>query len=242
MTNNPIFGAKQAFMGLKLLFQPGMKRYLIVPLLVNLLVFSLVGWLGYTQFDGLLDRFLPESSWLHYFRWILWPIFALSFILVIFYTFTIIANLLAAPFNSMLAAKTEELLTGVRPAEVPGSIATAVLPALLSEVRKLTYFLLRAIPLLLLFFIPGVNILAPFLWLAFGAWFLSLEYMDYPMGNQGLGFREQLSRLKTMRFAALGFGAGVTLLMLIPVLNLAAMPVAVAGAASLWCRSRGNEG
>ena len=245
MSNNPFSGFKQAFIGIRLLFRPGLKRYLMVPLAVNLLVFSLVAWLGFTQFEGALERWLPDTSWLYYFRWILWPLFTLAFLMLVFYTFTVIANLLAAPFNSLLAARTEELLTGSPPPETPGSIAAAIAPALLSEIRKLIYFLLRAIPLLLLFLIPGINVLAPFLWLAFSAWFLSLEYMDYPLGNQGMGFKEQHRRMKQGRLTALGFGGGVMLLMLIPGINLAAMPAAVAGATSLWCRNReglaGNE-
>ncbi len=238
MNKNPFAGAGYVLQGLKLLFRPGLKRYLIIPVLINILVFSLVGWLGYSQFAQFLDRFLPSSSWLHYFRWLLWPLVALSFLLIVFYTFTAIANLLAAPFNGMLAEKVEYSLTGKSPPNPYPSITAAVLPALFSEFRKLLYFLLRALPLLLLFLIPGLQIAAPFLWLAFSAWYLSLEYMDYPMGNHGLGFKDQLRQLKKSRLTALGFGAGVTLLMMIPILNFAAMPAAVAGATALWCRQR----
>ena len=92
------------------------------------------------------------------------------------------------------------------------------------------YFALRAVPLLILFLIPGLNLLAPLLWLAFSAWFLALEYADFPMANHGLGFKEQHRRLKQQRLTSLGFGAGATLLTLIPVLNFVAVPAAVAGA------------
>ena len=235
MNNNPALGAGYLLQGLRLLLRPGLKRYLIVPLLINILVFSLIGWIGFGQFEGVLDRFLPESSWLHYFRWLLWPLFALAFLLIMFYGFTVIANLLAAPFNGRLAEKVEQALTGNKPPEAAGSIAAAVLPAMASEVRKILYFLVRAIPMLLLFLIPGLQIIAPFLWLAFSAWFLSLEYMDYPMGNHGLDFRAQLGALKKNRLTALGFGGGLTLLMMIPVLNFAAMPAALAGATAMWC-------
>ena len=81
-----------------------------------------------------------------------------------------------------------------------------ILPSLLSEGRKTIYFLLRALPLLILFLIPGVNLVAPFLWMAFSAWFLALEYGDYPMANHGLLFKEQHRRLKQARFTALDKG------------------------------------
>ncbi len=110
--------------------------------------------------------------------------------------------------------------------------------ALKSEARKISYFLLRAVPLLLLFLIPGINIVAPFLWLAFSAWFLTLEYADYPMSNHGYSFNWQLQRMKRRRMTALGFGGGLTLLMMIPLLNFLAMPAAVIGATRLWCEQK----
>ncbi|MCP3868092.1 MAG: sulfate transporter CysZ [Gammaproteobacteria bacterium] len=238
MANNPLTGIGYVLQGLKLIFQPGLKRYLIVPLLVNILVFTVVGWIGYSQFDVLLDRFLPADSWLSYLSWILWPLFAITLILITFYTFTVFANLLAAPFNGKLAEKVEELLTGSLPDGTSGSIAADVLPSILSELRKIAYFLLRAIPLLLLFLIPVLNVAAPFLWIAFSAWFLSLEYVDYPMGNHGFKFNTLKASMKKIRLTALGFGGGVTLLMLIPVVNFLAMPAAVAGATALWCNQK----
>ncbi len=238
MRNNPLYGATQVLTGLRLLLRPGLKRYLVLPLLINVLVFGAIGWAGYALFGQALERFLPESSWLYYFRWILWPLFALSFLMIVFYTFTVVANLLAAPFNSRLSARVEELLTGQAPPEGGGGIAAEIVPAITMELRKLLYFLLRAIPLLVLFLIPVVNLAAPFLWFAFSAWFLTVQYMDYPMGNHGLRFREQFAELRKARLTALGFGAALTLLMMVPLLNFTAMPAAVAGATALWCDRR----
>ncbi|OOZ35891.1 sulfate transporter CysZ [Solemya velesiana gill symbiont] len=238
MNNNPIAGFNFLLEGLKLLLKPGLKRYLIVPLITNILIFTLIGWIGYTQFEAIQDWMLPESSWLNYLRWILWPLFALAALLITFYTFTVVANLIAAPFNSILAERVELLLTGQKANDGNGSLFAAIGPAILSELRKLGYFLLRAIPLLILFVIPGINVIAPFLWLLFSAWFLALEYADYPMGNHGLSFPVQHKRMKKLRLTALGFGGGITLFMMIPLLNLAIMPAAVAGATVMWCKKR----
>lgn len=235
MKNNPFTGMNYLLRGLKMLLLPGLKRYLMVPITVNVVVFSLIAWVGYQQFASLLQQFLPESGWLHYLRWVLWPLFALAFLLIVFYTFTAIANLIAAPFNGILAARVERELTGRAPPEPPGKLLSQILPSLLSELRKLIYFLIRAVPLLILFLIPVAQLAAPLLWLMFGAWFLALEYLDYPMGNHGLDFKQQLTQLRSMRLTTLGFGAALVVLMLIPGLNLVAMPAAVAGSTILWC-------
>jgi CysZ protein len=237
MVNNPLSGAGYLLRGLNLITRPGLRRFVLIPLLINILIFSLLIWLGVDQFEALMDRFLPaDDSWLAWLRWLLWPLFAIALVLVVFYTFTVIANLLAAPFNGLLAEQVERHLGGETLEQSGGfkQLAKDVLPALASEVRKMGYFLLRAIPLLILFLIPGLNIAAPFLWLLFSAWFLALEYGDYPMANHGLLFKEQHQRLRRDRFTALAFGGGLTLMMMVPILNFVAMPAAVAGATVFW--------
>lgn len=234
MTNNPLTGAQYLLRGLQLIMRPGLRRFVLIPILINIIIFSLLTWLGVSQFESFMDYLLPEDSWLAYIRWLLWPLFVLALLLVIIYTFTTLANLIGGPFNGLLAEQVERVLSGQEPEQNTGSVWKEILPALLSELRKLGYFLLRAVPLLLLFIIPVVNVAAPFIWLAFNAWFLALEYADYPMGNHGLKFPEQHARLKRVRLTSLGFGGGATLLTMIPVLNFIAMPAAVAGATVLW--------
>ncbi|MEW8028058.1 MAG: sulfate transporter CysZ [Candidatus Thiodiazotropha sp.] len=237
MINNPLTGASYLLRGLALLTKPGLRPFVLIPLTINIIVFSLLIWLGVDQFGQLMDRFLPsDESWLAWLRWLLWPLFAITLLLIIFDTFTVIANLIASPFNGLLAEKVELHLGGKIPNQPTGTkqIVKDVVPSIMSELRKLLYFLLRAIPLLILFLIPGLNIVAPFLWMAFSAWFLAVEYADYPMANHNLVFKQQHMRLKQARYSSLTFGAGLTLMMMIPVLNFIAMPAAVAGATLFW--------
>jgi CysZ protein len=234
MPNNPLTGANYLIQGFNLIMRPGLRRFVLIPLLVNTIIFSLLAWFGITQFEELINWLLPEESWLAFLRWLLWPLFALTMVLVIVYSFTVLANLIAAPFNSQLAEQVELMLSGSTPEQATGSVMKNLIPTLKSELGKLGYFLIRAIPLLILFAIPGINIIAPFLWLLFNAWFLALEYADYPMANHNLDFKAQHASLKATRLTSLGFGGGATLLMMIPVINFLAMPAAVAGATVYW--------
>jgi CysZ protein len=68
----------------------------------------------------------------------------------------------------------------------------------------------------------------------FGSWLLSLEYLDYPMGNHELEFSQQKRVLGARKGLALGFGGATMVLTSIPLLNFIVMPVAVAGATALW--------
>ena len=103
-----------------------------------------------------------------------------------------------------------------------------------SQLGKLAYILLWSIALILFSLIPLLNFAAPILWVIFGSWLLSLEYLDYPMGNHELVFSRQKQLLGQRKGLALGFGGATMVLTSIPFLNFIVMPVAVAGATVLW--------
>jgi CysZ protein len=102
------------------------------------------------------------------------------------------------------------------------------------ELRKLWYVVTRSLPVLLLFLIPGVNLAAPVVWFLVGSWLLAFEYLDYPFAETGTRFADQRRLLRRDLLTTVSFGAGVSALMVIPGLNLAAIPASVAGACLLW--------
>lgn len=237
-----LHGARYFFTGLRLLTRPGLKRFVAIPLIINVSIFAIVLRFGLQWFDQYLDKLLPD--WLSWAEFILWPLFALSFFLLIFYLFALLMNLFAAPFNGILAEKVEQYLHGQTVAssnvsftqllkEIPRSIG--------NEISKLVYFLLRSIPLLLLFLIPGVNVAAPILWFLFSAWMLSLEYLDYPASNHGIQFKTTRELARQRRAHSIGFGVAVTGFTMIPLLNFIVMPAAVAGATAWYVDSLANE-
>ena len=236
MDSNPISGAGYLLQGLRLITRPGIKRFVAVPLLVNILVFSAAIHVGIRQFEGLMalmDSRLP--NWLSWLDWILWPLFILLLAVVVFQVFGVLANLIASPFNGLLAEKVELMLTG-RPLDQDHDYARMLAelgPTLVDELRKLLYALFWSIPFLLLLFIPVVG---PILWFLFTAWTLAVQYSDYPMGNHGLKFKEMRRRLRDRRALSLGFGAAAAVFGMIPVVNFLLMPSAVAGATAMWVR------
>lgn len=222
------------FQGLALILRPGLRRFVVIPLTLNLVVFVALAAIGAHYFEAVMDHWLPAQTWLAFLRWPLWILFAAAYVIVLFYGFTTLANLIASPFNALLAARVEETLTGNPPPAGDESLWQAVGPAIAGELGKLAYLVTRALPLLLLLFVPAVNVFASIAWLAFGFWFLAIEYADYPMGNHALRPAEQRAKLRRKRWKSLAFGAGTTTLMLIPVIQFAAMPAAVAGATRFW--------
>lgn len=224
--------------GLRIIFRPGFRRYVAVPLILNIVVFWALAWVGTVYFGDFMGHYLPENSWWSFLRPLAWVVFALAYAMVLFYGFTVLANLIASPFNGILAAKIEESLTGERPLGAEMSLMASIWPAVSAELSKLAYMASRMIPLLILLLvsalIPGLNLIVSALWLLAGFWFLTVEYGDYPMANHDMPPKQQRQLLKRRRFKSLAFGAGVSGMMLF--LGFVAMPAAVAGATIYWAR------
>lgn len=237
MLAQPFTGASYFIQGFVMLLKPGIRGFVIIPMLINLLIFSLLIWLGIYQFDILLEYIMSNlPEWLQWLDWLLWPLFLIAFLLVGF-TFSLhLALLVAAPFNGALSEAVERELdpSTVLPETSWGEIAKGVGPAIISEAGKFGYFVARAVPLTALFFIPGLNILAPAIWIIFGAWMLALEYSDYPLSNHGLLFKHSKEVVKEKRLVAFGFGGASLFCTVIPLLNFFAMPAAVAGATIMY--------
>ncbi|WP_262966265.1 sulfate transporter CysZ [Methylobacter psychrophilus] len=222
--NNPALAVSYLFKGLKLLTSPQLRTFILIPVLINIVLYSVALTLGYYYIADLINQFIP--GWLQWLSWFLWPLFFISFFIAGFFTFTVLANLLAAPFYGKLSAKTLALITGqaIVIDEQP------LIKVILAEVKRAGYLLSRALPLVIVSFIPGLNVIAPFLWVLFGAWGMALEYLAYPLENAGVLFSDQKQLVKSIRLGALSFGGIAAMGLTIPVLNIIVAPAAVIGA------------
>ena len=205
--DNLLKGAGYLLKGFKLMNQDGIRRFAYLPMAINALLFSVAIWFGYSQFDLWLNSLMPSwlPDWLmSAVMWLIMPIFTALVGIIVFFSFSILANFLASPFNGPLAEAVER------------------------------YFLLWIIPLFIFSWIPVVNIVAPVLWFLFSGWMLTMEYHDYPMGNHQLKFPEQRDKLKNQRGLTLGFGLATLAVTMIPIVNFIVIPAAVSGATALY--------
>jgi CysZ protein len=234
----PLTGASYLLHGIRLILRPGLRRFAAAPFLISALAFAaLVIWAAHSleHWLGQLAQWLP--GWLEWLTWLAWPLFAASAVLLLVFAFSLVVNLIAAPFNALLAQAVLRDLNGENGRETsPAASAWRLAEEVANEVRKLWYIGWRAMVLLGLFLLPGVQLFAPLLWTGFSAWAVAFEYLDYPMSEEGLRLNKELDMLRQRRWLVMGFGVAVLGLTLVPVANFLVVPAAVAGGTALWVK------
>ena len=236
-------GALYFVRGFAIVTRPGIRIYVVAPLLINVVLFTALLFFGASWLVDFARNMLP--GWLDFLAWLLVPTFVAAALMAGFYTFNLVANFIAAPFNGLLAAAVERHLTGRSPPCAEGGWRTffgEFAATLVAEVRKLVYVAVRSLPPLVLFVVPGINVVAPFVWMVVGAWMLVVTYVDYSMANHGIGFDELRARMGERRLLGLGFGGAVMAALAVPVLNFLVIPCAVAGATAMWVEQLQGDG
>ncbi|SEL83582.1 CysZ protein [Colwellia chukchiensis] len=227
-------GAGYFIKGFELIRTPGIRRFVFIPLTVNLLLFSFAFYYLFIQLEHYMHLF---EDWLgNSFAWlssVVWPL-AIIFILIIFsFIFSSVANWLAAPFNGLLSEKIEALLLK-QPLDNGGALDVIKdTPRTLSrEFSKLTYYLPRAVGFFLLYWI--LPVIGQVLWFLFLAWMMAVQYKDYPFDNHKISFIQMRNALKQRQGLSYSFGISTAIFSMIPIINLIVMPVAICGATALW--------
>jgi len=239
MKGNVVTGAGYFFRGLSMLTDPGLRAFVILPLLANILLFGALGFAAYGYFQALvmsIEDTLPD--WLSFLTWLIAPVLWLTGGLLTGYASTLLVLLITSPFHALLAEKVEERITGQQVPALEG-IGAAIMEiprGIGRELRKLLYYLPMALGVLVISFIPGLQALSPFFWFILGAWMMSLQFIDYPMDNHRLPFNDVKEACASRRLSSLGFGAVVAFVASVPLLNFIVIPAAVIGATLMWCQ------
>ncbi|MDP3269517.1 MAG: sulfate transporter CysZ, partial [Legionella sp.] len=152
---------------------------------------------------------------------------------VFFLMFTVMFNIVASPFNGLLAEKTQKLLYN---SSIPSlSFAQIALRSIKRQGQFLGYFLPRLVIIGILFFIPFIHPIYPIIWFVFAAWMLGMQYQDFAMDNNLISFAEMREKIKNNKMQSLGFGSLINIISFIPLLNILTMPAAVIGSVIMYC-------
>jgi CysZ protein len=161
---------------------------------------------------------------------------------LVFFTFTVIGNLIASPFNDLLSERTEQALSGETNDEVfsIGRFLSDAWRTVLMEAKKMSIFVAVMLLILPLNLVPGVgNGVYTVLAVCLTLFFLSFEYLGFVMVRKHKFFSEQKSYIFARKFLMLGFSCGVMALLAIPFFQMLCIPLAVIGVTRLWVEETG---
>jgi CysZ protein len=229
--------------GFKLLWHRRIRWLVIIPLIINIVLFSTLTWLAGIWVGDWLDWLTASvPEWLQWLAWLIWLLFALLVVVVYAFTFTIVANLIGSPFYGIIAERVISMQRG-ECGQTTGTLTSLIATArdsFFRELQILAYMLPRTVAVLLVTivvsFIPVINILAPLIAGSWAAWSLAIQYFDYPADSDQVTFREMRKMAAKQRWLSLGFGFSALGAAAVPVVNLLLLPATVIGGTLLWCR------
>ncbi len=224
---------------------PRLWAYCLAPVGINLVLFALFSWFSYTRFEQWLRPLLPtgEGWWWAAAFYLLAVVAVLILLVVEVFLFAVVGQLVAAPFLELLSRRAEALggPAGLAPwAET--SLWQDALRLGGQALKRLALYLGLMIPLGLINLLPVVgNLLYAGLTFVMTCFFLALSFLDLPLDRRGLSFKAKLDYLRGLGLTGLAFGAAVFALGLVPLLNLALLPLAAVGATLLYLERPGTS-
>lgn len=106
-------GFSYFFYGVRLALTPGIRRFVILPLLANVILVGGAMYYLFSHLDSCITQWMGQlPSFLAWLSYVLWPLLILTILATFSYFFSTLANFIASPFNGLLAEKVEMHLSG----------------------------------------------------------------------------------------------------------------------------------
>jgi CysZ protein len=227
-----------------LLTNPRLWRYILVPILVNIVV-------GITVYAGLLlvgfraiDSFVAgQEGWAALVSLLLRVLLVVGLLIGTGFVLVRLGVVLGSPWYSKLSNQLELLRSGQPLPEEGGDWRTNLRIALRDlgralsfELKKLLLFLPLGLLLLLINFVPGAGqVISVIGGVLLGAMISCLDFFDSPLERRLLRFRQKLGFIRRTMPASLGFGLACFGLVSIPFVNLLSIPLCVAAGTLFFC-------
>lgn len=219
---------------------PGLLSYVAIPTAINTLLYSLFLWYTSTRIHSWIESLVyrgEEWYWAVLF-YVALVVAALLVLVLVVYTFTIVGSLILSPFNDLLSEKVDTIYSGGtadEPFQLKG-LFKDMARSVKAEIGRIAIYLTGLVLLLALNLFPpiGTAIYGVAITL-FTMYFIGWEYFDYSLERHKFPFGRKLKANMRNSLTLITFGAGASLSLMIPLLNLAAIPVCVTGATLLFC-------
>ena len=234
MIKNIFSGIRAYFGTLKLISQLKLWQYFIIPIVISILTAIIIGFTAYGLSDN-IGRFLAKIwvwDWGKETFMTISSFIGAIFLLVIgliLYKHIILA--LSAPFMSPVSEKIEIHINGsLRSNHRKTTFQEQLWRGIRINIRNLGKELLITLPILLLKFIPVVNIFSTILLFLVQAYYAGFGNMDYTL-ERHFNYKESVNFVSKNKGVSIGNGIVFMLCLLIPVLGIIiVLPLSVTAA------------
>jgi CysZ protein len=213
------------------------KLFLLSALCAVVTLVSLIGLivLLWRYTPGLINTFFARpEAWYAQALWYL--VLILTFVVLLVVGANTVPSLLLAPLQDPISETTEELCGDFQ--SPPFSFPTFLRGLVTGIAHTLTRVFFLVLGLALLFPLNWIPVLGTVLWTIlaslWGMTWMAGEHLAAPMTRHLYPFAEVRRMLRERRALCLGFGAGVYLLLWVPVINSFFLPVAIVGGTLLY--------
>ena len=253
--NDFLLGIRTYFDAHKLISKNNLWGYVLLPGLINLVLFSITIWIGW-EYSKKLTSWLMEiigieaiaiASWgfiktvVHYLFLLLFRLMSFLFYMFI-YKYVVL--IIMAPVLAILSEKTDEIISGNRYPFKLGQFLKDVLRGIIIALRNLGIELFLIIVLFFTSFIPVIGLLSPLLIIIVECYFYGFSMIDYSNERQKLTVRQSTAFIGGHKGVAIANGAMFYLLWLVPLFGLMVAPsygVVAAAIAADKIRNRQKE-
>lgn len=235
-----LFGFAYPFKSIRFFFShPVLIKYSIAPMMINLVIYGSVFFFTYKWLIGTLGNWIgvntPGASiWIQFLHIVLLVFGFLLLLFVCYLLFTILGNLVTAPFNEEISQRVEEIVAKDVTGHKMGFWEDAYI-SIKGEAEKLLFYLFFLFLILLLNLIPVIgNVTSAIIGMVFSFFYNALDFLDYPMTRKKMKFRQKLRVTRSGKLLTYGFGCSAFLLMFLPIVNVFMKPILVVAGTSLY--------
>ncbi len=230
MLKELVLGIRNFFKAPKFLLQHKLGWALLVPIFLNIL-FLLLGWGATSELTDLVATPISEyvesllggetnKGWiLETIEWFFWILLKLAFFLLYTYIGGFLVLILMSPLLAYLSERTEEIIDGTTYPFVFTQFVKDILRGVVVAIRSLVYELLLTVAILVLTFVPGVNLAVPVLLFTVAAYFYGYSFLDYNLERRRFNSKESTSYVFRHKGMAMGVGLPYAVVLLVPVIG-----------------------
>jgi len=235
LLNDFLLGIRSYFDAHKLIRKNNLWGYVLLPGLINLVLFGFTIWIGW-EYSKKLTTWLMEiigieavavASWgfikmvVHYLFLLLFRLMSLLFYLFI-YKYVVL--IIMSPVLAILSEKTDAIISGNHYPFNLRQFVKDVMRGVFIALRNLGIELFLIVVLFFTSYIPVIGLLSPVLIFIVECYFYGFSMIDYSNERQKLTIRQSTAFIGRHKGVAIANGAMFYLLFLVPLFGLMVAP------------------